>query len=146
MDVVINVDLEKFRWSLVGDGYLREEAVAMSEEELVKILKDRIKNHIDEEYDRGERIGLYEEYDEDEEEDDIVTLGDVYAEFRTNYPEWAKEANDWRPFCGPYTTICRPWSILIWMDNGEAKRYSYETKKLYPVEEEEIAHECQTES
>ena len=128
--VVIDVDLEKFRWSLVGDGYLREEAASMSEEELVEVLKQRITDHINEEYDRGERLGLY-----DEEEDESVTYGDIYEEFKSNYPDWANEVLDYRPYFPPYTKTGWSMNIVIWMKNHEVKRYSYETKKLYPVEE-----------
>lgn len=62
------VDLEKFRYSLIGDGYLRDEVIGMSDENLIAILKDRITNHIDAEYDKGERLGLYDEFEEDEED------------------------------------------------------------------------------
>lgn len=60
MEVTINIDLEKFRYSLVGDGYILEEVKKMSEEKLVKILSDRIYWHIELEYDKGRRYGLYD--------------------------------------------------------------------------------------
>ena len=66
MDITINVDLEKFRWSLVGDGYVREEAAAMSQDKLIEILKRRITTHIDVEYDRSFRYGLLFDYNEEE--------------------------------------------------------------------------------
>ncbi len=69
MDIVINVDLEKFRWSLVGDGYIREEAAAMSEEELIRVLKQRIKTHIEVEFGKTLRLGLLDEYDEEDEDE-----------------------------------------------------------------------------
>lgn len=39
----------------------------MSDEILIFILKNRITNHIDMEYDKGKRLGLYDEFEEDEE-------------------------------------------------------------------------------
>ena len=60
MEVTIDIDLEKFRYSLVGDGYILEEVKKMSEEKLVKILSDRIYWHIELEYDKGKRYGLYD--------------------------------------------------------------------------------------
>lgn len=59
-EVKVDVDLEKFRYSLVGDGYLLEEVKKMSEEELVGILSNRIYWHIELEYDKGRRYGLYD--------------------------------------------------------------------------------------
>lgn len=60
MEVTIDIDLEKFRYSLVGDGYILEEVKKMSEEKLVKILSNRIHWHIEKEYDKGKRYGLYD--------------------------------------------------------------------------------------
>lgn len=58
MEVTVDVDLEKFRYSLVGDGYLLEEVKKMSEEELVGILSNRIYSHIELQYDKSVRYGL----------------------------------------------------------------------------------------
>ena len=58
MKVTIDIDLEKFRYSLVGDGYLLEEVKEMSDEKLVTILTGRIKRHIEMEYGRSRRYGL----------------------------------------------------------------------------------------
>lgn len=58
MEVTVDVDLEKFRYSLVGDGYLLEEVKKMSEEELVGILSNRIYSHIELKYDKSVRYGL----------------------------------------------------------------------------------------
>lgn len=66
MDIVINVDLEKFRYSLIGDGYLKEEAINMSQADLIHILKERIDNHIEAEFNKSVRYGWLE--DEEEEE------------------------------------------------------------------------------
>ena len=60
MEVTFNVDLEKFRYSLVGDGYLLEEAIKMSEKELLEVLKLRIRLYIEKEYAKGVRYGLYD--------------------------------------------------------------------------------------
>lgn len=57
-EIKLEVDLEKFRYSLVGDGYLLEEAEAMTEEKLVSILEDRIYWHIEEEYRGSKELGL----------------------------------------------------------------------------------------
>lgn len=58
MKIELDIDLEKFRYSLVGDGYLKEEVVEMSEDKLIAILKKRITNYIDVEYSRSFRYGL----------------------------------------------------------------------------------------
>lgn len=60
MEVTFNVDLEKFRYSLVGDGYLLEEVVQMTQGKLIEILEGRIETHIEKEYVRGKRYGLYD--------------------------------------------------------------------------------------
>lgn len=65
MDIIVNVDLEKFRWSLVGDGYIREEVVYMPEDELIEILKKRITDYITAEYDKSLRYGLLSDYEYD---------------------------------------------------------------------------------
>lgn len=58
MKVTIDVNLEKFKYSLVGDGYVLEEVLNMSDAKLVDILTNRITRHIDKEYDRSKRLGL----------------------------------------------------------------------------------------
>lgn len=57
MPVIIDVDLEKFRYSLIGDGYLKEEVIKMTKEELIRILKVRIYDYISVEYNRSKRFG-----------------------------------------------------------------------------------------
>lgn len=59
MKINFEIDLEKFRYSLIGDGYTKEEALAFSDEELINILKFRIDSYIQTEYNRGLRMGLY---------------------------------------------------------------------------------------
>lgn len=58
MTVTLDIDLEKFRYSLVGDGFLLEEVKAMSRSRLIEILTYRINDHIEEEYCRSIRYGL----------------------------------------------------------------------------------------
>lgn len=58
MNITFDIDLEKFRYSLVGDGYLKEEVVNMSQDRLIAILATRIENHINTEYDKSRRFGL----------------------------------------------------------------------------------------
>lgn len=58
MKVTLDVDLEKFRYSLVGDGYLLEEVKEMSNEKLVAILTGRIERHIEWQYGKSKRYGL----------------------------------------------------------------------------------------
>lgn len=60
MNVTFDIDLEKFRYSLVGDGFLLEEVVNMSEERLIDILRDRVTCHIEAEYAKGRRFDLYD--------------------------------------------------------------------------------------
>ena len=61
MKITIDVDLNKFRYSLLGDGYTLESAKNLTEEQLVDILTDRIDWHITKEYYTGKRMGLFEE-------------------------------------------------------------------------------------
>lgn len=58
MKVELDIDLEKFRYSLVGDGYLKEEVDKMSEEELVGMLTRSIHNRIEMEFAKSKRLGL----------------------------------------------------------------------------------------
>lgn len=53
MKITVDVDLEKFRYSLVGDGYLLKEVVDMSHEELIDVLERRVNSHILVEYHRS---------------------------------------------------------------------------------------------
>lgn len=58
--ITFDVDLEKFRYSLIGDDYIEEEVVEMSQEELIGELKRRIKNKIEREYEIGRKMELYD--------------------------------------------------------------------------------------
>ena len=59
MKVTFDVDLEKFRYSLVGDGYTLKNVLPMSNAKLIDILQDRVNDHIEAEYYRGRRLGLF---------------------------------------------------------------------------------------
>ena len=59
MNVTLDIDLEKFRYSLVGDGYTLKDVLHMSNAKLIDILHDRVNNHIESEYYRGKRLGLF---------------------------------------------------------------------------------------
>ena len=63
MEVTLHVNLEKFRYSLVGDEYLLEEVKDLTTEQLIDILDDRVQDHINEEFSNGHRIGLFDEED-----------------------------------------------------------------------------------
>ena len=56
MKLEMEIDIKKFRYGLVGDGYLYEEVVNMSEEKLLTILKDRITHRINLEYIHSQRM------------------------------------------------------------------------------------------
>lgn len=58
MEVTIDIDLEKFRYSLVGDGYCLKEVVEMSHEELIAVLERRVNSHILVEYNKSVRYNL----------------------------------------------------------------------------------------
>ena len=58
MEVTLDIDLEKFRYSLVGDSFLFEEVKEMSEERLIDILTYRVNNHIEKEYQHSVHLGL----------------------------------------------------------------------------------------
>ena len=58
MKVTFDIDLEKFRYSLVGDGYVLKEVVEMSNEELINVLERRVNSHINVEYYRSVKLNL----------------------------------------------------------------------------------------
>ena len=58
MKVTFDIDLDKFRYSLVGDGYVLKEVVEMSNEELINVLERRVNSHINVEYNRSEKLNL----------------------------------------------------------------------------------------
>ena len=59
MNVTLDIDLEKFRYSLVGDGYILKDVLHMSNTKLIDILCNRVNDHIEAEYYRGMRLGLF---------------------------------------------------------------------------------------
>ena len=54
--IELEIDLEKFRISLVGDGYLLEEAKKLTDEELIEIFKKRVDKYISNEYNKSTRL------------------------------------------------------------------------------------------
>ena len=59
MNITLDIDLEKFRYSLVGDGYTLKDVLHMSNTKLIDILRDRVNDYIEAEYYRGKRLGLF---------------------------------------------------------------------------------------
>lgn len=60
MNIRLDIDIEKFRFSLVGDGFLLDEVLEMSHEKLIDIFRNRVNRHIEAEYARAARYGLYD--------------------------------------------------------------------------------------
>lgn len=60
MIVTLDVDLEKLRYALVGNGYILKEAENLSEGQLLTLLRMKVERKIDQEYEAGIRQGLYE--------------------------------------------------------------------------------------
>ena len=56
MKVKLDIDIEKFRWSLVGDGYLYDEVKDMPTAKLISILQRRITDYINIENHKSENI------------------------------------------------------------------------------------------
>lgn len=63
MEVTLNINLEKFRYSLVGDGYILEEVKNLTTGQLIDILNERVQDHINKEFSKGHRIGLFDKGD-----------------------------------------------------------------------------------
>lgn len=59
--MIINVDinLEHFRYSLVGDRYTLKEAEALTNGELIRLFEKRTIINMETEYYKGLRLGLY---------------------------------------------------------------------------------------
>lgn len=68
MRITLDIPIERFRFSLVGDGYTLEEVKNFSEDRLIGILHTRIINKIHAEYCTGKRFGLFTEEDLDNDE------------------------------------------------------------------------------
>ena len=56
MKLTLEIDVEKYKWSLVGDGYLCDEVKEMNEDQVIEILQRRLSKHINEEYEKSLRI------------------------------------------------------------------------------------------
>ena len=50
MKLEMEVDIEKFRYGLIGNGYIYEEVIEFTEEELMEMLIDKINQKIKFEY------------------------------------------------------------------------------------------------
>jgi hypothetical protein len=83
--IPIDIDIEKFRYSLVGDGYTLAEVKAMTTAELINILTMRIKKHIESEYTKSERLGLLEERPRDTWETDWSLGSDISANMNARW-------------------------------------------------------------
>ena len=55
----VDIDIEKCRLALVGDGYLRKEVDEMTDEVIIRIWECRIESMIYSNYCAGKRYGLY---------------------------------------------------------------------------------------
>lgn len=55
----INIDKKQARFALIGDGYTKEEALKLSNEQVSEIWCDRFKLQIMDNFYKGIRIGLY---------------------------------------------------------------------------------------
>ena len=60
MIVTLDVNMEKLRYALVGNGYILEEAERLTEGQLLSILRMRVERKIENEYLAGVRQGLYD--------------------------------------------------------------------------------------
>lgn len=58
-NINIEVDLEEFRYSLIGDGYSKEEVEVLSPKELIRILQERIDIYVSKCYFKGLEIASY---------------------------------------------------------------------------------------
>jgi hypothetical protein len=54
----IDIDIEKARGALVGDGYLKEEVDRFTDQRIRQIWSDRFTTEITKGYDQGKRMGL----------------------------------------------------------------------------------------
>ena len=60
MVVTLDVNREKLRYALVGNGYILEEAERLTEGQLLSIIRLRVERKIENEYLAGVRQGLYD--------------------------------------------------------------------------------------
>ena len=59
IQIELNFNPERFRYSLIGDGYTLEEVEKLTQKDLIHILRDRVNRHIDREFYAGKRRGLH---------------------------------------------------------------------------------------
>lgn len=57
----LQIDIEKCRLALLGNGYVLDEVNEMSEEQIVRIWSDRFSRIIKESYDKCIRLGLHKD-------------------------------------------------------------------------------------
>ena len=57
-EIKLEIDLEKFRYSLIGNGYNFEDVEKMTEEGLVSVLEMKVCYYIEKEYQRSKKLGL----------------------------------------------------------------------------------------
>lgn len=50
MKIELNIDLEKFRISLIGNGYIKKEVEQMTNEELILIFTQKVLSWVEYEY------------------------------------------------------------------------------------------------
>ena len=50
MKVEMDINIEKLRISLVGNGFLKKEVEKLSEDQLIEIFKTRVDSYIEKEY------------------------------------------------------------------------------------------------
>ena len=56
----INIDKKQARFALIGDGYTKEEALKLNDEQVSKIWCNRFRRQITDGFYKGIRIGLYD--------------------------------------------------------------------------------------
>lgn len=64
MKFTVEIPTERFRYSLVTDGYTLEEVKNFSEDHLKGILNTKIINKIHADYCKGKRLGLFTKEDQ----------------------------------------------------------------------------------
>lgn len=85
MKVSIDVDIEKFRYSLIGDGYILEEVKVMTSDKLISILTKRVTQHINKEYARSKQLGLLDDATRDTWHTDWKGQNDFSANFNARW-------------------------------------------------------------
>ena len=60
MEINIDININQARYALIGDGYIKEEALKLSDEQVSEIWCDRFKLQILDSFYKGAGIGLYD--------------------------------------------------------------------------------------